>query len=67
VAIAFALPFSPLGHTLGFTHLRHALVGVIIAIIPRYLLVLERLVRLARFHDDHVLLCNLPLLSLEHR
>jgi Mg2+-importing ATPase len=41
VAIAFALPFSPLAHTLGFTHLPLALVAVIAAIIPTYLLVLE--------------------------
>jgi Mg2+-importing ATPase len=41
VAIAFALPFSPLAHTLGFTHLPLALVAVVTAIIPTYLLVLE--------------------------
>jgi P-type Mg2+ transporter len=41
VAIGFALPFSPLAHTLGFTHLPLGLVGVILAIIPTYLLVLE--------------------------
>jgi Mg2+-importing ATPase len=41
VGIALALPFSPLAHTLGFTRLPLALVGVIIAIIPTYLLVLE--------------------------
>ena len=41
VGIAFVLPFSPAAHTLGFTHLPLALVGVIIAIIPTYLLVLE--------------------------
>jgi hypothetical protein len=36
VTIGFALPFSPLAHTLGFTRLPHDL-----AIIPTYLLVLE--------------------------
>jgi Mg2+-importing ATPase len=41
VAIGFALPFSPLAHTLGFTPLPLGLVGVILAIIPAYLLVLE--------------------------
>ena len=41
VACAFALPFSPFAHTLGFTHLPLALVAVIVAIIPTYLLVLE--------------------------
>jgi len=41
VAIGFALPFSPLAHTLGFTRLPLGLVGAIVAIIPTYLLVLE--------------------------
>ncbi len=41
VAVAFALPFSPLAHTLGFTRLPLGLVVVIVAIIPTYLLVLE--------------------------
>ena len=41
VAIAFALPFSPLAHTLGFTPMPAALAGAIVAIIPTYLLVLE--------------------------
>jgi len=41
VAIGFALPFSPLAHTLGFTRLPLDLVAVIVAIIPTYLLVLE--------------------------
>jgi Mg2+-importing ATPase len=41
VAIGFALPFSPLGHTLGFTALPAALVAVIAALIPTYLLLLE--------------------------
>ena len=41
VACAFALPFSPFAHTLGFTHLPLALVAVIVAIVPTYLLVLE--------------------------
>jgi Mg2+-importing ATPase len=41
VAIGFALPFSPLAHTLGFSRLPLGLVGAIIAIIPTYLLVLE--------------------------
>jgi Mg2+-importing ATPase len=41
VAIGFALPFTPLAHTLGFTSLPVGLVGVILAIIPTYLLVLE--------------------------
>jgi Mg2+-importing ATPase len=41
VAIGFALPFTPLAHALGFTHLPLSLVGVILAIIPTYLLVLE--------------------------
>jgi Mg2+-importing ATPase len=41
VAIGFALPFTPLAHTLGFTALPLDLVGVILAIIPTYLLVLE--------------------------
>jgi len=41
VAIGFALPFSPLAHTLGFTRLPVALVAVIAAIVPTYLLVLE--------------------------
>jgi Mg2+-importing ATPase len=41
VAIGFALPFTPLAHTLGFTRLPLSLVGVILAIIPTYLLVLE--------------------------
>lgn len=41
VAIGFALPFSPLAHTLGFTRLPAGLVVVIAAIIPSYLLLLE--------------------------
>jgi Mg2+-importing ATPase len=41
VAIGFALPFTPLAHTLGFTRLPLGLVGVILAIIPTYLLALE--------------------------
>jgi len=41
VAVGFALPFSPLAHTLGFTPLPLDLVGVILAVIPTYLLVLE--------------------------
>jgi Mg2+-importing ATPase len=41
VAIGFALPFSRLAHTLGFTDLPLGLVGVIAAIIPTYLLTLE--------------------------
>jgi Mg2+-importing ATPase len=41
VAIGFALPFSPLAHVLGFTSLPAGLVGVILAVIPTYLLVLE--------------------------
>ena len=41
VGIGFALPFSPLAHTLGFTALPATLVGVIVAIIPTYLLLLE--------------------------
>jgi Mg2+-importing ATPase len=41
VAIAFALPFSPLAHTLGFTSLPAGLVVAIVAIVPAYLLVLE--------------------------
>jgi Mg2+-importing ATPase len=41
VAIGFALPFTPLAPTLGFTSLPLGLVGVILAIIPSYLLVLE--------------------------
>jgi Mg2+-importing ATPase len=41
VAIGFALPFSPLAHTLGFTALPGALVAVIAALIPTYLLLLE--------------------------
>jgi Mg2+-importing ATPase len=41
VAVAFALPFSPLAHALGFTHLPLGLVGAIVAIIPTYLFVLE--------------------------
>ncbi len=41
VAIGFALPFSPLAHTLGFTHMPLGLVAVILAIIPVYLAVLE--------------------------
>jgi Mg2+-importing ATPase len=41
VAIGFALPFTPLAHTLGFTALPLGLVGVILAIIPIYLLALE--------------------------
>jgi P-type Mg2+ transporter len=41
VAIGFALPFSPLAHTLGFTALPAGLFGAIVAIIPTYLLLLE--------------------------
>jgi P-type Mg2+ transporter len=41
VAVGFALPFTPLAHTLGFTSLPLGLVAVIVAIIPIYLLVLE--------------------------
>jgi P-type Mg2+ transporter len=41
VAVGFALPFTPLAHTLGFTSLPLGLVGVILAIIPTYLIVLE--------------------------
>ena len=41
VAIAFALPFSPFAHTLGFTSLPIGLVAAIAAITPIYLLVLE--------------------------
>jgi Mg2+-importing ATPase len=41
VAVGFALPFSPLAHTFGFTDLPLGLVGVIVAIIPTYLLTLE--------------------------
>jgi Mg2+-importing ATPase len=41
VAIGFALPFSPLAHTLGFTALPLGLALVILGIIPTYLLVLE--------------------------
>jgi Mg2+-importing ATPase len=41
VAIGFALPFTPLAHTLGFTSLPLGLVAMILAIIPTYLLVLE--------------------------
>jgi Mg2+-importing ATPase len=41
VAIGFALPFSPLAHTLGFTRLPLGLTGAIVAIIPTYLVVLE--------------------------
>jgi Mg2+-importing ATPase len=41
VAIGFALPFTPLADTLGFTSLPLGLVGVILGIIPTYLLVLE--------------------------
>jgi Mg2+-importing ATPase len=41
VAIGFALPFSPLAHTLGFTHLSAGLVGAVLALIPSYLLLLE--------------------------
>ncbi len=41
VAIGFALPFSPLAHTLGFTRLPLGLVGAIAVIIPTYLLLLE--------------------------
>jgi Mg2+-importing ATPase len=41
VAVGFALPFTPLAHTLGFTQLPLGLVAVILAIIPTYLLVLE--------------------------
>ena len=46
VAIAFALPFSPLAHTLGFTSLPTGLVAAIVAIVPAYLLVLELAKRL---------------------
>jgi P-type Mg2+ transporter len=41
VAVGFALPFTALAHTLGFTHLPLGLVGVILVIVPTYLLVLE--------------------------
>jgi P-type Mg2+ transporter len=41
VAVGFALPFSPLAHTLGFTALPPSLIGAIAAIIPTYLLMLE--------------------------
>jgi len=41
VAIGFALPFSPLAETLGFTALPGTLVVLILAIIPTYLLLLE--------------------------
>jgi len=41
VAIGFALPFSPLAGTFGFTALPAGLVGAIVLIIPTYLLVLE--------------------------
>jgi P-type Mg2+ transporter len=41
VAIGFALPFSPLAHTLGFTRLPLNLLAVILVIIPTYLLCLE--------------------------
>jgi Mg2+-importing ATPase len=41
VAIGFALPFSPLAHTLGFTRLPAGLLVAIAAIIPSYLLLLE--------------------------
>jgi Mg2+-importing ATPase len=41
VAIGFALPFSPLAHTLGFTSLPVGLVLAIALIIPTYLLLLE--------------------------
>jgi P-type Mg2+ transporter len=46
VAIAFALPFSPLAHTLGFASLQAGLVVAIVAIVPVYLLVLELAKRL---------------------
>jgi Mg2+-importing ATPase len=46
VAIAFALPFSPLAHTLGFTSLPPGLVAAIAAIVPAYLLALELAKRL---------------------
>ena len=41
VAIGFALPFSPLAHTLGFAALPLGLALAIVAIIPTYLLLLE--------------------------
>jgi P-type Mg2+ transporter len=41
VAIAFALPFSPLADALGFTRLPLGLTAAIAAIIPTYLLALE--------------------------
>jgi P-type Mg2+ transporter len=41
VAIGFALPFLPLAHTLGFKRLPLDLLGVILATIPTYPLVLE--------------------------
>jgi Mg2+-importing ATPase len=41
VAIGFALPFTPLAHTLGFTRLPAGLAAVIAAIIPTYLALLE--------------------------
>ena len=41
VAIGFALPFSPLAHTLGFTRLPLDLLAVILAVVPTYLLCLE--------------------------
>jgi P-type Mg2+ transporter len=41
VALGFVLPFSPLAHRFGFTDLPLGLVGVIVAIIPTYLLTLE--------------------------
>jgi Mg2+-importing ATPase len=41
VAVGFALPFSPLADTLGFTRLPLGLVAVIVGIIPTYLLALE--------------------------
>jgi Mg2+-importing ATPase len=41
VAIGFALPFSPLAHTLGFTALPLGLSLAIVGIMPTYLLLLE--------------------------
>jgi Mg2+-importing ATPase len=41
VAVGFALPYSPLAHTLGFTALPWRLVLVILVLIPTYLLLLE--------------------------
>jgi Mg2+-importing ATPase len=51
VAVAFALPFTPFAHRVGFTSLPPALVGAIAAIIPTYLLVLELAKRLFYRHE----------------